>query len=101
MTIMTPNVEFSSLASDERVAATTAALEANGIRTIVTGSGDEARQVVLDLLPPGAEVFTATSRTLESIGLAAEIPSSHFLPPNHFPGTDGFCQLGGGQRPDR
>src|SRR5205823_1570174 len=76
MTTMTPNVEFSILASDERVAATTAALEANGFRTIVTGSGDEARRVVLELLPPGAEVFNATSRTLESIGLAEEIEQS-------------------------
>src|SRR5207248_9491887 len=76
MTTMTPNVEFSILASDERVAATTAALEANGFRTIDRGTGDEARRVVLELLPPGAEVFDATSRTLESIGLAEEIEQS-------------------------
>jgi len=73
---MTPNVEFSILASDERVRATTAALEANGFRTIVTDSGDEARRVVLELLPAGAEVFNATSGTLESIGLAEEIEQS-------------------------
>jgi hypothetical protein len=73
---MVPNGEFSSLASDERVTATAAALEANGFRSIVTGSGDEARRVVLELLPAGAEVFNATSRTLESIGLAQEIEQS-------------------------
>ncbi len=76
MTTMTPNVEFSILASDERVSATTAALEAKGFRTILTGSGDEARRVVLELLPSGAEVLNATSRTLESVGLAEEIERS-------------------------
>lgn len=76
MTTMVPNSEFSVPASDERVRATTAALEANGFRTIVTDSSDEARRVVLELLPAGAEVFNATSRTLESIGLAEEIEQS-------------------------
>src|SRR5688500_8636986 len=76
MMTMVPNDEFARLASAERVRVTATALEANGLQTIVTSSGDEARRVVLELLPAGAEVFTATSRTLESIGLAEEIERS-------------------------
>jgi LUD domain len=70
------NVEFSTLASDEQVETTVRALEANGIHVIVAENGDEARQRALELIPEGAEVFTATSRTLETIGLASEINES-------------------------
>lgn len=71
-----PNTEFSRLASDERIEKTVAALEANGFQVAVVESGDEARQHVLALLPDGAEVFTGGSRTLDSIGLVAEINAS-------------------------
>jgi hypothetical protein len=43
---------------------------------IVVDNGDEARQRVLELIPEGAEVFTARSHTIESIGLASEINES-------------------------
>jgi hypothetical protein len=71
-----PNMAFSQLAGDARLRATVAALEANGITTFVVGSGEEARQRVLDMLPEGAEVFTSTSTTLDTIGLAAAINES-------------------------
>ncbi len=75
MTTLTPNPEFRQLASDERIAKTAQALEANGIKTFVVESGDAARKLVLDLIPEGTEVFNSRSRTLEEIGLAAEIES--------------------------
>jgi L-lactate utilization protein LutC len=68
--------DFTTLASDEQIEATVRALEANGMHTIVVEEGDEAQQRVLELIPEGAEVFTATSRTLNSIGLAAAINES-------------------------
>lgn len=71
-----PNTEFSYLASQERVAKTAEALTANGIQTFVVANGEEARKKVFELIPQGAEVFNATSRTLDQIGVAAEIESS-------------------------
>ena len=71
-----PNPEFSRLASDERIAAAVAALNAHGFVTIVVETGEEARAKVLAMLPAGAEVFTSLSRTLETIGLDAEINQS-------------------------
>ncbi|HEX2043202.1 MAG TPA: LUD domain-containing protein [Acidimicrobiales bacterium] len=69
-------VEFSELASDERMASAAAALERNGVRSLVVGSGSEARSVVRSLLVDGAEVFNNTSRTLEAIGVADDIERS-------------------------
>jgi len=71
-----PNLEFAELASSDRILATAAALEQNGIRALVVDSGQDAVRQVVELLPEGSEVFNATSRTLETIGLAEEIESS-------------------------
>lgn len=71
-----PNPEFAKLASDERLDATAAALERNGIQAVVVDSGQEARARVRELLVDGAEVFNNTSRTLESIGVAKDIERS-------------------------
>src|SRR5258708_33697854 len=73
---LTPNVEFSHVASDERIAKTAEALTANGMQTFVVANAEEARKKVFELIPKGAEVFTATSRTLGQIGASAEIESS-------------------------
>jgi hypothetical protein len=43
---------------------------------LVVRSGDNARKTVASLIPPGAEVFNNTSRTLESIGVADDIERS-------------------------
>ncbi|MDB5076322.1 MAG: hypothetical protein JWO42_2501 [Chloroflexi bacterium] len=71
--VLTPNRAWAKLASDEQIARTAAALEANGMRTIVADTGDAARHEVFKLLPVGAQVLTMTSRTLETIGVAEEI----------------------------
>jgi hypothetical protein len=71
-----PNLEFTYPATTARVEATAAALRDNGMSALVVPDGAAARELVLTLLPEGAEVFTATSRTLEDIGLAAEINQS-------------------------
>src|SRR5258706_5585333 len=71
LTSTTPNLAFSRLASDEQIERTAQALEANGIHTLVAENGDEAEKMVFDLLPEGAEVSTATSQTLEKLGILA------------------------------
>ncbi len=68
--------EFGHLASDGRIGAAAAALEGNGIKSLVVGSGEEARAAIRELLPIGAEVFNNTSRTLEAIGVAEDIERS-------------------------
>jgi hypothetical protein len=68
--------EFAQVSSRDRIAAVAQALDSNGIRAFVVESGDEARQAVARLIPPGADVFNNTSRTLESIGVADDIERS-------------------------
>jgi L-lactate utilization protein LutC len=72
----TPNPEFAELASDERIDTAARALRSNGIGALVVATGQEARNRVLGLLPDGAEVFNNSSRTLETIGVAADIERS-------------------------
>ena len=70
------NSIFGQLASDEQIAMTVQALNANNIETVVVDSGEAAREVVLGLIPPGAEVHSAASQTVDIIGLTAEIEES-------------------------
>src|SRR2546430_2040090 len=79
MTVMQtiePNPAFATLASDESIARTMAALAPRGVTTEVLENAAAARARVLELLPPGAEVFTSLSETLAQTGLAAEINES-------------------------
>jgi len=68
--------DFAQPASEEQIARAVAALEANGIRVQVVDHRRAALEALLALLPEGAEVFTATSQTLEAMGAAAEINQS-------------------------
>src|SRR5213078_3658038 len=74
--VLSPNPSFSQVASEARIHKAAAALQANGIETIVVQTGAEAQAQVLALLPAGAEVYNATSRTLDTIGLASAIEES-------------------------
>src|SRR5258706_2235178 len=67
---------WDALADYERIVRTVKALEANNITPIVVSSGAEARQKIYELIPEGAEVLTATSATLQEIGLVPEINES-------------------------
>ncbi|MFZ3357077.1 MAG: LUD domain-containing protein [Thermoplasmata archaeon] len=75
-TALAVNLEFGRLATDSQVARAVAALEFRGFDVIVAPTSSAAREAVLRLLPEKAEVFTSTSRTLESLGLPAEIEGS-------------------------
>ena len=52
------------------------ALSAHNIEAVVVDTAAEAREVVLALIPDGAEVHSAKSKTLEDIGLYAELVES-------------------------
>lgn len=81
MTTVLPNQEFTQLASEEQLAQTVQALEARGIRAMVVETGEEARSRALELIPDGADVYNSPSRTLEAIGLEADIlQSTRFQP---------------------
>ncbi|HKD77302.1 MAG TPA: LUD domain-containing protein [Ktedonobacterales bacterium] len=81
MTTLVPNMDFARVASDEDITTVVAALTANGMAASVVENRAEARSRVLDLLPEGAEVYTALSQTLEALGLREEISaSSRYVP---------------------
>ena len=68
-----PNESYAKLASDAQVEKTAAALTANGMEAFIAENGEEAKAKLFELIPEGAEVFTATSRTLDALGVEEEI----------------------------
>ena len=57
------------LASNKQIDKTASSLRANGINVTVVANGYEAKAKVLELIPNGAEVMTASSTTLIQLGL--------------------------------
>jgi hypothetical protein len=74
--VLVPNKEFTRLADEGQIARVVSALEANGMKTLVVETGEEAKRIVLDLVPQGAEVYANQSQTLERLGLTAEFDKS-------------------------
>jgi L-lactate utilization protein LutC len=68
--------DFSASAEEDRVARTAAALEANGISVLRAPNSDEAKHMVLDLIPAGSQVHQGASRSLETAGITEEIEKS-------------------------
>ena len=68
--------EFAGLASDEQIATAAAALEGNGVRSLLAATAADARSLVGSLLTEGAEVYNNTSQTLEEIGVADDVERS-------------------------
>ena len=68
-----PNESYAKLASDAQVEKTAAALTANGMEAFIAENGEEAKAKLFELIPEGAEVFTATSRTLDALGVEEEV----------------------------
>ena len=67
---------FGSLADDDSVSRTAAALEANGINVLRTANKAEAKRTVLDLIPDGSKVYHGASQTLAVTGITDEIEQS-------------------------
>jgi hypothetical protein len=74
--VISLDVRFAHPASRERLVKVAAALERTNIAAFVLFSHDEARAKIRELIPEGAEVFTAMSRTLDELGIAAELDES-------------------------
>ena len=70
---LVPNLDFAIPALPDRLDRVAAAMEANGIHTIIASSASEAREIVLDLIPDGAELFESSSQTLIETGLASAV----------------------------
>ena len=68
--------EFGARASDETIERTAEALRAKGYAVHIVEDGDEARKVIFDMLPEGAEVGQGASTTLEVIGFTHELEES-------------------------
>jgi L-lactate utilization protein LutC len=64
---------FATLADEVRVKRTAAALEANGIDVVRAASAEEAKRIVLGLIPAGSQVHHGASQSLEESGIAAEL----------------------------
>jgi hypothetical protein len=68
--------DYKALASTESVERTVQALAGSGIEASVVEKGSDALNRVLEFLPKGAEVFLASSTTLEQIGLVKAVNES-------------------------
>ena len=60
----------------DRVEHVAAALRLHNIEAIVVDTGEDARTVVLGLIPEGAQVHSGKSKTLEDVGLYSELVES-------------------------
>lgn len=63
-------------ASDSSIRKATQALKTNNIDVLVVDSAEKAREQVLELIPEGSEVMTATSTTLDQIGVTEVLNNS-------------------------
>ncbi|HEX7544973.1 MAG TPA: LUD domain-containing protein [Candidatus Limnocylindrales bacterium] len=80
---MTSHVDETS----DRIERVAEALRSHNIETIVVDFGEDARKVVLGMIPEGAEVHSGKSKTLEDVGLFGElVESGHYdaLRPRYF-----------------
>ncbi|HCU57205.1 MAG TPA: hypothetical protein DF984_03095 [Anaerolineaceae bacterium] len=69
-----PNETYAKLAGDAQVERTAEALTANGMEAFIAANAVEAKEKLFELIPAGAEVFTATSQTLAGLdGVLDEI----------------------------
>lgn len=68
--------KYSNLADNGTIETAKQALEKNGFSVIITENIEEAKKKVYELIPEGKEVMTATSTTLDQMGLTDEINDS-------------------------
>jgi len=70
------NEDFARPAGPDAIERAAEALRAHNFDTYVVDDGDEARDLVMSLIPEGAEVGQGASATLEQIGVTAAIEKS-------------------------
>jgi LUD domain len=71
-----PNPEFAVPATRERLESVAEALRNHGMRALVAADRDEAKRLVLEQLPEGAQVHQGASVTLDTIGVTEVIEKS-------------------------
>jgi acyl-CoA hydrolase len=76
MSVTRTSDRFTTLPSEQELAATVVALEEHGFSTEVVDSLDAARATVLARIPEGSSVMTNTSVTLDDTGIADAINES-------------------------
>lgn len=69
-------MNWTTLADENTVRQTMAALKANNIDAMLMNSGEEAKHKVLAMIPKGAQVFTMQSMTLKALELDTAINES-------------------------
>jgi L-lactate utilization protein LutC len=67
---------FGTLADDDSVRRVTDALESNGINVLRAADAEEAKRIVLGLIPDGSEVHHGASTTLDQTGITEAISTS-------------------------
>jgi L-lactate utilization protein LutC len=72
----TPNLEFERPADLAHIERTAAALVARGFKVQLAGGAEQARQLVLEAIPLGAEVHISLSETMRALGITSEIDES-------------------------
>ena len=75
-TTMTSNPNFANLASEAQIERTIKALEANNIHSILAENGADAKRKLFEIFSAGAEVFTSSSVTLNTLGITEELDKS-------------------------
>ena len=70
------NLEFERPADRARLDRTAAALNGRGFKAQVADNAEEARRLVLDAIPDGAEVHIALSETMRELGITSEVDES-------------------------
>jgi hypothetical protein len=71
-----PGAGYGAPATDASIKRTAAALRDKGYAVHVVQDGEAAKQLVIELLPEGAEVNQGASKTLETTGITAELETS-------------------------
>jgi hypothetical protein len=66
---MTDSDSFTTPASEETLQRVAAKLQERNIEVVVVDDGDDARKLVLERLPKGAEVHSGKSKTLQEAGI--------------------------------
>jgi L-lactate utilization protein LutC len=68
--------EFGTIADEARVQRASEALESHGFTVLRAADAAEAKEMVLGLIPDGAQVHHGASQTLEATGITAELEES-------------------------
>ncbi|MDO8508603.1 MAG: LUD domain-containing protein [Nanoarchaeota archaeon] len=69
-------MDYIKISSKNVIDKTVTALKDNGINVHIAKNSDDAKKIVFNIIPVGAEVMTMTSVTLDTLGISTEINNS-------------------------